>query len=343
MIVASLAKKGPVIVARDIAAGLVERGHDVCVWFLDNKIEMEFPCPVQRFSFSALRHLNQFDIIHSHSLRPDALAFCIRKWSSKPRFISTIHNYVEDDLTFAYGAFVSKVVSRIWRVLWAHMDVCVVLTSHARDYYRKSQSQLRLHVVHNGRPNHKISPIKETDATMIRHLRNKYRIIGASALITNRKGFEQIINALDQLPDHAFLLIGDGPAMPELLALAKKLNVVDRFVCLGFRDNARDYLASMDVYAMPSRSEGMPLAMLEAACEEVPIVCSDIPVFRELFDDNEVAFFSLDNTASLVSAIVQIEGSAQSHSRRAKERFDKSYSNDAMTMKYLSVYENLVV
>ena len=67
---------------------------------------------------------------------------------------------------------------------------------------------------------------------------------------------------------------------------------------------------------MPSYSEGFPLAMLEAASMQKAIVCSDIPVFREIFSEQEIVTFELDNTNSLRDALIT--------ARREKEKLAKT-------------------
>lgn len=342
IITPSLARKGPVIVARDIAAGLVQRGHTVEVWHLDKAGEVQFPCLTLPFRWQMRSRLNEFDIVHTHSLRPDGIAWFARVIGRlKTVHVTTIHNYVEEDLSFAYGRAISFVASKIWRTFWKSADICVTLTQHACDYYRRTQPGLKLHVVYNGRPPHQPNPLKENDMAIISKLKEKYRIIGASALVTQRKGFEQVIEAMPSLPEYAFVIVGEGPAVSELVELAKSHNVEDRFVCLGFRQNAQDFLPHFDICAMPSRSEGMPLAMLEAASNRVPIVCSEIPVFVEMFTPQEVAFFTLDNVASFVQAVQMAHERHLAQAHAAHGRFVASYSTDCMSESYISLYQRL--
>jgi glycosyltransferase involved in cell wall biosynthesis len=339
LIVPSLARKGPVIVARDIAAGLIEMGHEVEVWHLDAMAELEFPCPTRKFSWTLVKHISSFDVVHSHSLRPDALVWLLGLIPGfRPRRVCTIHNYVEQDLGFAYGRVVSWLFSRVWRIFWTRRHACVVLTQHALSYYRKTQPGLSLQVVYNGRPDHYSEPIAAEDYEVVKTLRERYQILGASALVTQRKGFDQVLRALPQLPEYAFLLIGEGPAVSELRRLAESLGVSERFITFGFRNNARDFLPHFDMYVMPSRSEGMPLAMLEAACAAKPIVCADIPVFRELFEDGEVDFFELENANSLESAVKTAQLNSQTRASNVNARFSRNYSMSAMATRYVEVY-----
>lgn len=339
LIVASRARKGPVLVARDIATGLVAAGYSVEVWYLDEAGTLDFPCPARKFEWGLMKRLAEFDVLHSHSLRPDALAWLLRRvFRRKMRYVTTIHNYVEQDLRFEYGPLVSTVFSRVWRFLWRSSDTCVALTHHALDYYLATQPELNVRVVYNGRPRHTITQLGIEDSQTVSNLKRDYRIIGATALVTERKGLDQLVRALPTLLEYAVLVIGNGPGLAGLQELAHQLGVADRLVCLGFRDNARDFLPLMDIYAMPSRSEGMPLAMLEAASSGVPIVCSDIPVFRELFNDDEVVFFGLDNIVSLERAVHTATARAVEQSRKARERFESAYSLQAMTLGYLRIY-----
>jgi glycosyltransferase involved in cell wall biosynthesis len=339
LIVPSRARKGPVIVARDIVAGLVEMGHKVEVCYLDSKGDLVFPCPSFKFSWSILRRLNNFDVVHSHSLRPDALVWLMGLIPGlRPRRVCTIHNYVERDLSFEYGSVVSWIFSRLWRVFWTRRHACVVLTQDALSYYKETQPRLSLQVVYNGRPGHDALPIAAYDQKVVDDLRKSYQILGASALVTKRKGFDQILHALPQLPNYAFVLVGNGTAVVELRELAEQLGVGERFVTLGFRENARDFLPCFDVYVMPSHSEGMPLAMLEAACAAKPIVCSDIPVFREMFDSKEVDFFELNNTAALLEAVRHATLNASDRSKNVSVRFQRDYSLEAMARGYIEVY-----
>lgn len=289
-----------------------------------------------------LSRLNAFDVVHTHSLRPDGMAWFARVIGRlKTIHVTTIHNYVEEDLSFAYGRAISFVASRIWRTFWKSADVCVTLTQHAKDYYRRTQPALDPHVVYNGRPQHQPSPLAEEDMAIISKLKGKYRLIGASALVTQRKGFEQVIEAMPRLPEYAFVIIGEGPVVRELIELAKSRKVEDRFICLGFRQNAQDFLPHFDICAMPSRSEGMPLAMLEAASNGVPIVCSEIPVFVEMFTSNEVAFFTLDSVMSFVNAVQMAYERRLVQAQAAHVRFVESYSTDCMIESYISLYQRV--
>ena len=73
-----------------------------------------------------------------------------------------------------------------------------------------------------------------------------------------------------------------GPRRPRLRALASELGLGPRVVFAGEVPEAARCLAAFDVFAAPSRKEGLPLAVLEAMALGLPVVASDIPAHREV-------------------------------------------------------------
>jgi glycosyltransferase involved in cell wall biosynthesis len=103
--------------------------------------------------------------------------------------------------------------------------------------------------------------------------------------VRGAKGHDLLMEALATLPPGASpmtcLLLGDGPARAELEALARRLRVADRVKFLGYRRDVASLLGAADLFAFPSRVEGMPIALMEAMWMGLPIVASDIPANRE--------------------------------------------------------------
>ena len=79
------------------------------------------------------------------------------------------------------------------------------------------------------------------------------------------------------VPEARFVVIGDGRLRGELEALAGDLGLLEERVrFLGFRDDAADLIAALDILAVPSRSDGTPLVVGEAMIAGVPVVVSRV-------------------------------------------------------------------
>ena len=342
IIVASLGNKGPVVVARDLASELVSKGHEVHVYHLDDVRQLTFECPVSRLDWASIRQLRRFDVVHTHSLRPDALGWILRNiFRTKAVFVSTIHSYIDQDLAFTYGKFVAFVFSGIARLVWRGLDGSAVLSKDALRHYAGLQTSTVLKVIHNGRSVQAAAEIDEDVSSAKLFFRGR-KVIGACAVLGRRKGLHQVIEAIAEMDDWGFLLIGDGPEMAQLQRLAEQRGVGERVLFMGWKDNPVPYLDVMEIYAMTSYSEGLPLALLDAASKGKAIVCSDTPLFREVFSDDEVCYFRLDDIASLRRAML---GAYEDMSRRGaltRARFEREYSVSLMADRYILFYKDLM-
>ena len=87
------------------------------------------------------------------------------------------------------------------------------------------------------------------------------------------RGFASIAN---HDPKPHLLLVGDGPELRSLRAMAEALGLSDRVHFAGFQARPEQFLHLMDIFALTSRLEGMPLAILEAWAAGLPVIASRV-------------------------------------------------------------------
>ncbi|MGN6616594.1 MAG: glycosyltransferase family 4 protein [Ilyomonas sp.] len=346
-ILPSLANKGPIIVARDIVNELAKKDAIECtVFYFDDIKELTFACPVKQISFTSKINSKEFDIIHSHMLRPDLFAAFRLKRSKKTRLISTVHSYIDEDLKNSYGPIVSFFTKYIWYFALNRLDKVVCLSKDMINYYKNRIRNNRLTYVYNGRTtlnnisNKITSHVEET--SIIEQLKSKYTVIGGIGNITKIKGFEQLIKVLSVNPRYAVIIIGDGPEKESLIRLAKENKVDERCIFLGYKSNATDYYHYFDVFAITSYSEGFSLVLIEAAAYNLPVVCSDINIFRELFNSSEVCFYTLYNIKDLSQALDKAIKNRGELSKNIHKRYIEKYTAEKMAENYLELYQSLV-
>ena len=88
-----------------------------------------------------------------------------------------------------------------------------------------------------------------------------------------------------QIPDTRLLLVGDGPKRADLHALAEELGLSGSVHFAGYQAQPESYLQVMDVFALTSRAEGLPLAVLEAWAAGLPVVATRVGGIPRLIDD----------------------------------------------------------
>lgn len=111
------------------------------------------------------------------------------------------------------------------------------------------------------------------------------QVLGAVGRLVESKGFEILIDAFAKgaarHPHMHLAIIGDGPLRAELQARVYALGLSDRVHLCGHRDDLRQLYCAFDWLLVPSRAEGLGLVVQEAVMADVPVICSDLPVFHE--------------------------------------------------------------
>ena len=341
-ILPSLANQGPILVIQDLVGELVKQGHECHVYYFDDIVQLDMACATYKISFFKKISFNAYDVVHTNMFRPDVYCALNRsRIGKKTKLIVTVHTDINRDLKAGYGLLKSIVAPPIWRWAWRRMDKIVALSHFAKSALTADGLANNIVVINNGR---NITPgfpdIPEADLKVMDDLKSQYTLLGTVAGFDKRKGLEQVVALLRLNPNYAFVIVGDGSERENLERMAAHNNLTDRFKVLGFRLQGFRYAAEFDLYMMPSRSEGLPLALLEAVALKTAVVCSDIPVFKEFFSDTEVAFFKLDDITSLKTACQTALKNRETLKENAFKRYEKDYTVAVMANNYIKAYTN---
>lgn len=342
-IVPSLNKLGPIIVVYDIINNLrkLYPGVYIKVFYFDEVDDIEslkFNVDVERISFFKKINLGDFDIIHTHGIRPDYYTF-VYDYSDKIK-VSTQHNVIYDEYRVKFSYFRAKLIEKIWSLSLKSKDVVVGIGKVATKYYADLLPHVNVKNIPNGRT---IDPqdIPSIELEIIRKFKRNYICIGTCTRVIKLKGHVQILYALCHLKNYCFILVGDGDYLNFLKQKAEDLGVNDRCLFLGERANAIDYIKYFDIYSQTSFSESISIALLEAAALKKSIVCSDIPANRDVFSNKEVSFFQVNDIETLVEAIGKANSFKDILQEEVYKKYKLNYTAEVMTTNYYELYQSL--
>ena len=241
---------GPVMVMQNMVNSLIVNDNlSIEVFYIDRNVsdQAKFSVPVkkldtQKFFFA------DYDIVHTNGIRPDMFAFLNRR---KIKYhISTLHNFIFDDLAYRYNKLFSWFFGYIWLLLLKRADKVACVSYTAKTYYLKWFPSSRLEVIYNG--------ISEADNSFhpdfdvirsIQSLRdNGLKILGCTGNLTRIKGIDQIIHLISTEKKLGLVIIGDGKEILNLIRLSEKLKIADRCVFCGKRENAVVYFRNFDFF-----------------------------------------------------------------------------------------------
>jgi len=331
-----IAKSGPVSVVYSLAQNL-SKEHEIDIFYFKDINRFDFLLPTKRISLFDKIDFDKYDILHSHGIVPDSYLWWHRGSIKRAKSITTLHNYVKEDSRYSYNHIKGYLLPKVWNLVTSRHDGVVTLSKDAIEYYREFWYNKNLFYVYNGIPkniDHHIEYIDIDDKEV------KIGTIGSSN-ISRVKGFDQVVRAMVMLPNCTLYIAGEGRESELLREMAEELGVEDRVNFVGFQESISDFIDSMDIFVVPSRSDGFPLALQEIVRGRRVVVCSDIAIFREIFDSSEVVYFELDDIDDLVDSIKSAISNSVALSTRAYQKFIENYTADSMAQNYLNIYKNI--
>ena len=136
-------------------------------------------------------------------------------------------------------------------------------------------------------------------------------VIGIVGRLSEEKRHIDLLTAfadvLKKYPSTTLMIVGDGYLRNDLERKADELGIRKKVTFAGFQENVYEYLGKMDLFVLPSRTEGSPLSILEAMAMGLPVIATNIGGIPEIVIDKVTGLLvSLKNTDELSGAIVNL-------------------------------------
>lgn len=172
-------------------------------------------------------------------------------------------------------------------------------------------------------------------------------IIGTVGRLEVRKGTDVLLEAAAALrkkglPEVRVVVVGDGPLRDELPALAARLGLADQVFMLGDRSDVHEVLGALDLFVLPSRTEGMSNALLEAMATALPVVATAVGGNPEVVAaETTGVLVPPDNSTAMAEAIARLLASPDAAARlgvAARAHVVDRYSAPAMVRRLEAVY-----
>jgi glycosyltransferase involved in cell wall biosynthesis len=172
------------------------------------------------------------------------------------------------------------------------------------------------------------------------------RLVGSIGRFEHQKGFDVLIRALARLEDVSLVLVGDGSERRRLRELAAEVGVEERIVWKEWTDDPRSDLQAFDVFVLPSRFEGFPLALLEALLTRAAVVASDVGSVAEAVRDGETGLLvPAEDPGALADAIRRLLADAELGRRlgeQGRRRVLERFTADHMARAFERLYGDLL-
>ena len=164
--------------------------------------------------------------------------------------------------------------------------------------------------------------------------------------LTRGKGFDLLIDSLgcmrpDILARVKLSVIGDGPLAKAVEESKVPTGTVNWIGEIQHRDTP-PFFANADLLVVPSRSEGLPISLLEAMSASLPVVSTTVGGIGTYFDDEhltKIESITPDGVAKAIERAIDNRVLTQEKARTARELVESRFSWDRITAMYLRLYE----
>lgn len=176
--------------------------------------------------------------------------------------------------------------------------------------------------------------------------RDGERLIGTVARLRPEKNVGRLVDAFAEVAarraDCRLMIVGDGPQRDAIEALARDRGVAGRTLFVGATAAPEDFLAAMDVFAVSSDTEQMPLGVLEAMASGLPVASVDVGDIAQMVDQSNRPFVVPAGDASAlgqaIEALVADRDLAQRIGAANLDRARAVYTLQAMISIYDGIY-----
>ncbi len=301
--------------------------------------------PTGIFPIMTFMKREEVAIVHSHGYKSNVL-FGILPFRSFP-VLSTVHGWLKfgtDRKEKLYEFLDSKALKRL--------DLAVAVSGQVKeDLVRKGLDQKKIVIIHNG--------IRTGDGEEKRdpfEIRKRYAvqeddfIIGTVGRLSHEKGHAYLIEAMAELAKDIgrmkLLIAGDGPLKNDLEHLVEKLGLCGHVKLIGYEEKIGEFLSSIDVFVLPSLTEGLPVSLLEAMAAGKPVIASRVGGTQEVIEDGEngISIPPMDCRA-ISEAVKFLYAQPESRNRLSKEGqtvVARKFSSRSMAREYERVYQHIL-
>lgn len=161
----------------------------------------------------------------------------------------------------------------------------------------------------------------------------------------HREFFTALANLKDRYPVEG-LIIGGGRREAEMRHLAAEMGLTGRVHFLGQRDDVPDLLAALDIFVLPSHSEGVSLALLEAMAAGLPVIASRVGGLPEVVTDGDNGLLippkDPEALAAALARLLDNPALAQKLGENARRQVQENFSLDRLGREINEIYRELL-
>lgn len=303
------------------------------------------PC-VGRFDWRAVAHIKRLvgkyevDVLHTHGYKAD-LYGCAAAWPGRVALVATCHNWPSRSRSMRAYAALDRFAMRAF-------DRVVAISDPLMEILERSGIQVaKLDMIANGVETERFCDARAT----LRDVADgdDAPLIGFVGRLVPAKGGDILLRAAQRVlhshPKAKLVIVGDGPSRQEWELLASQLDISDRVVFAGVRQDMPGVYASLQLVVLPSLDEAMPMCVLEAMAAGKPVVATRVGAVPKLVDPNRTGVLvepgDVDGLSAAILEVLDNPEWARHLGENGRARVTEHFSAGSMARRYVELYREV--
>jgi glycosyltransferase involved in cell wall biosynthesis len=293
----------------------------------------------------ALMRSRNFDVVHTHSAKAGVLGRVAASRVHTPRIVHTLHGFPWHDFQRApVRRTYIRIERELSRITDAYLAVgtAVAVEAVRRGIARSDQITTigpaveRTQVV--------ASPRTRARARSALGLGANDLVVGTVGRLDFQKAPEVMLEAVRRATTAPTLVwVGGGPLLEDAARRCRQLGIEDRVLLLGNRDDVADLLPAFDVFAMSSRYEGLPCAVVEAQDCGIPVVATCVNAVSDVVVPGVTGLLVRPEQPAQLAGAIDFALTHRRHAARwvvaAREQLGQRYDSSTLGTTLCDVYD----
>jgi glycosyltransferase involved in cell wall biosynthesis len=217
-----------------------------------------------------------FDLVHTHGYFADIMGVPASKILGIPH-LSTCHGFIDNDANVKMYNLLDRFALRFSDRIIAVSDA--IRNELMKKGIRSSRIVMIQNAVNGEWPQKQLLHDRQEKRALL-GLGDAVFVAGYAGRLSEEKGLRYLIQASARLRRSGIplmlVLFGEGPQRRELEDLARSEGTEQAVLFAGFVKDVENWLPALDVFVLPSLTEGTPMALLEAMAAGIPVIASSV-------------------------------------------------------------------